>query len=175
MDRSWLRGMYYFIDRLRMVVLITIFVFIVSIGTVQIFMRYTPGINALSWVDEIMRYMNIWLVLLASSIGVKHGSHLRMDYFLIKLVPAKVVKLVRLVTELAVIIALCILVQYGVLRTIDNRNTVIQALPLSIAWFYAAIPIGSLLMLMEFLLVFFNGGSHPFYSPANACPDILDI
>lgn len=175
MDGTWLQKTYFYIDRLRMVVLIAIFVFIVSIGTLQIFMRYTPGINALSWVDEIMRYLNIWLVLLASSIGVKHGAHLRMDYFLNKLVPAKVVKGVRLLTEMAVIFALCVLIYYGVLRTMDNKFTVIQALPLSIAWFYTAIPVGSLLMLMEFLLVFFNGGKHPFYSPANVCPDVLDI
>ncbi|OHD79985.1 MAG: hypothetical protein A3J97_14870 [Spirochaetes bacterium RIFOXYC1_FULL_54_7] len=175
MDRPWLQKTYFVIDRLRMVVLIAIFVFIVSIGTLQIFMRYTPGINALSWVDEIMRYLNIWLVLLASSIGVKHGAHLRMDYFLNKLVPAKVVKVVRLLTELAVILALFVLIYYGVIRTLDNLKTVIQALPLSIAWFYTAIPVGSLLMLMEFMLIFINGGSHPYYSPANACPDILDI
>ena len=175
MDRLWLQKTYFFIDRLRMVALIAIFVFIVSIGTLQIFMRYTPGINALSWVDEIMRYLNIWLVLLASSIGVKHGAHLRMDYFLNKLVPAKGVKAVRLVTELAVIFALCVLIYYGVMRTLDNLKTVIQALPVSIAWFYTAIPVGSILMLMEFLLIFINGGRHPYYSPANVCPDILDI
>lgn len=172
---TWLQKTYFFIDRIRMVVLIAIFVFIVSIGTLQIFMRYTPGINALSWVDEIMRYLNIWLVLLASSIGVKHGAHLRMDYFLNKLVPARVVKMVRLVTELAVIFALSVLIYYGVIRTLDNTRTVIQALPISIAWFYTAIPVGSILMLMEFMLIFINGGSHPYYSPANVCPDILDI
>ena len=30
-------------------------------------------------------------------------------------------------------------------------------------------------MVMEFVLIFINGGTHPYYSPANACPDILDI
>ncbi|MDX9958849.1 MAG: TRAP transporter small permease [Spirochaetia bacterium] len=175
MGRPWLRNAYNFIDRLRMVVIVAIFVFIISIGTLQIFMRYTPGINALSWVDEIMRYLNIWLVLLASSIGVKHGAHLRMDYFLNKLVSGWGIKLVRLLTELAVIFALFVLIYYGVIRTLDNLNTVIQALPVSIAWFYTAIPVGSFLMLMEFLLIFLNGGRHPYYSPANVCPDILDI
>lgn len=175
MHLPWLRKTYFFIDRLRLVALVAIFVFIISIGTLQIFMRYTPGINALSWVDEIMRYLNIWLVLLASSIGVKHGAHLRMDYFLHKLVPARAVKVVRILTELAVILALVILIYFGLLRTLDNKYTVIQALPLSIAIFYAAIPAGGLLMLMEFLLIFCNGGSHPYYSPANVCPDVLDI
>jgi TRAP-type C4-dicarboxylate transport system permease small subunit len=173
MGRQLLRTIYSIIDRIRMVAIIAIFGFIVSIGTIQIFMRYTPGINALSWVDEIMRYMNIWLVLLATSIGVKHGSHLRMDYFLNKLVPAKAVKVVRVITELAVIGALLFLVYYGVLRTVDNRYTVIQSMPLSIAWFYAAIPLGSLLMLLDFLLIFING-SHPF-APAKACADFTDI
>lgn len=173
MGREFLRTTYFIIDRTRTVVLIALFAFIIGVGAVQIFMRYTPGINAMSWVDEIMRYVNIWVVLLASSVGVKYGNHLRMDYLLNKWTSGKGLKAVRFITEMAVIIALAILVYYGIMRTLDNRRTVIQSLPISIAWFYAAIPIGSALMLLEFLLIFING-RHPFVL-ANACADIADI
>jgi TRAP-type C4-dicarboxylate transport system permease small subunit len=173
MDRPFLRRTYFVIDRVRTVTLIAIFAFIMTVGAVQIFMRYTPGINAMSWVDEIMRYLNIWVVLLASSIGVKYGTHLKMDYLLAKWTSGKGVKAVRFTTELAVIIALAVLIYYGVVRTYDNRHTVIQSLPISIAWFYAAIPIGSALMLLEFLLIFLNG-RHP-YVQAKACADIANI
>jgi len=173
MDHPFLRKTYLFIDRVRMVTLIAIFAFIMTVGAVQIFMRYTPGINAMSWVDEIMRYLNIWVVLLASSIGVKYGNHLRMDYLLNKWTSGKGLRVVRFMTELAVIIALTILIFYGILRTVDNRSTVIQSMPISISWFYAAIPIGSALMLLEFLLIFING-RHP-YVQAKACEDIANI
>jgi TRAP-type transport system small permease protein len=173
MDRTILRKTYQLIDRIRMVTLIAIFSFIMTVGAVQIFMRYTPGINAMSWVDEIMRYLNIWVVLLASSIGVKYGTHLRMDYLLNKWTSGNGLKAITLVTQVAITIALIVLIYYGVLRTIDNRNTVIQSLPISISWFYAAIPIGGALMLLEFLLIFING-SHPFVQ-AKACADSVNI
>lgn len=173
MDRTILRKTYRLIDRIRMVTLIAIFSFIMTVGAVQIIMRYTPGINAMSWVDEIMRYLNIWVVLLASSIGVKYGTHLRMDYLLNKWTSGTGLRVIRFVTEVAITIALIVLVYYGVLRTIDNRNTVIQSLPISISWFYAAIPVGGALMLLEFLLIFING-SHPFVQ-AKASADSLNI
>ena len=156
-----MRKIYIVIDKIRSIVVICIMSFIVIVGAVQIFMRYTPGINPMSWVDEIMRYLNIWLVLLAASIGVKYNAHLQMDYFLYKLVPPKVIHVVKRITQAAVIISLLLLIYYGTLRVIANVNTVIQSLPLSIALFYAAIPIGSLLILFDYLLVCIYG-EHPF-------------
>jgi TRAP-type transport system small permease protein len=173
MSVAGFRKFYTVIDRLRTVVIIAIFAFIITVGAVQIFMRYMPGINPMSWVDEIMRYLNIWLVLLAASVGVKHGTHLRMDYLLYRYVPEKGIKVVRLVTELAMIASLILLVYFGFLRVVDNRYTVIQSLRLSIAWFYAAIPVGGIFLLFEYLLIFIHG-KHP-YTPANVCTDFSDI
>ncbi len=169
MNPERFRKMYSLIDRVRLIVIVGIFGFIVSIGAVQIFMRYTPGINALSWVDEIMRYLNIWLVLLSASVGVKYGSHLKMDYLLNKYVPAGWIRIISVVTEILVISALIILILFGTMRVMDNRNTVIQSLSLSIAYFYAAIPVGGCLILMEYLLICLYKG-HPFAQPPG-CTD----
>ena len=152
---------YHIIDRIRSFVLICIMSFIIIIGAIQIFMRYTPGINPMSWVDEIMRYLNIWLVLLAASIGVKCNAHLQMDYFLYKFVHPKIIPILKRITQAAVIISLLMLIYYGTLRVIANIHTVIQSLPLSIALFYAAIPIGSLLILLDYSLICIYG-EHPF-------------
>jgi TRAP-type C4-dicarboxylate transport system permease small subunit len=164
---------YTLIDRVRLIAILGIFGFIVSVGAVQIFMRYTPGINAMSWVDEIMRYLNIWLVLLAASIGVKHGTHLKMDYLLYKYVPKKNIRVIKLVTEILIISALLILIYFGVLRVLDNLRTEIQSMPLSIAFFYAAIPVGGGLILFEYVLIFIFK-EHP-YTPNGACKDLADI
>jgi len=161
MGKDMLRQVYTVIDQVRRVLIIAIFAFIVVIGAVQIFMRYTPGLTPMSWIFEIMRYINIWLVLLASSIGVKHGSHLKMDYFAHKVFTGKSAHVLKLFTGAAVVLALCILIYFGAVRTLDNVQTKIQTLPVSIAWFYAAIPIGGVIILFEYILVFIFG-RHPF-------------
>lgn len=172
MSREKFGKIYAIIDRIRTIVIVGIFVFIVSIGAVQIFMRYTPGINSMSWVDEIMRYTNIWLVLLAASIGVKQGTHLKMDYLLHKYVSAKRTRTIEAITAVLMATALVILIYFGAQRVLDNRNTVIQSMPLSIAFFYAAIPVGGGLILFEYLLIFIFK-KHPFASN-EGCEDLAD-
>lgn len=139
-----------------------IFGFIITIGAVQIVMRYTPGINSMSWVDEIMRYLNIWVIFLAAGIGVREGSHLQLEYFLRKIFPEKAIITVQRVSRFATVGALLLLIYFGTVRVLDNLHTVIQSLPLSISWFYAAIPIGSAMILMDYLLILTHSGKHPF-------------
>jgi TRAP-type transport system small permease protein len=156
-NRSFFGSVYAVIDRVRMIAVISFFVCIVTIGTLQIFMRYTPGINPRSWFTEIMRYLNIWVVMLSASIGVKYGNHLRMDFLLNKMVSERVVRFIRPVTRVMMVLSLCLLIYYGTQRTAANLRTVIQSLPISIAWFYAAIPVGGVLILLEYLITFVHG------------------
>ena len=165
MNRVFFRSVYAVIDRIRMIAVILIFGYIVAIGALQIFMRYTPGINPWSWVAEIMRYLNIWVVMLAASIGVKHGKHLRMDYLLYKVVPQRAAAIIRPLTRVIMVLSLCLLIYYGFQRTAANLRTVIHSLPISIAWFYAAIPLGGLLILLEYIVVFIRGEEDPYGEP----------
>ncbi|TVR67360.1 MAG: TRAP transporter small permease [Spirochaetaceae bacterium] len=162
MSRAFFSTVYTVVDRVRMTAVILVFGFIITIGAVQIFMRYTPGLNPWSWVSEIMRYLNIWVVMLSASIGVKYGTHLKMDYLLYKIVPERAIRIILPLTRIMIVLALCLLIYYGVQRTSANLRTVIHSLPISIAWFYAAIPLGGALILMEYLLIFIHG-THPYH------------
>lgn len=177
MNKTFFGAVYTVIDRFRMIAVILIFGYIIAIGALQIFMRYTPGINPWSWVAEIMRYLNIWVVMLAASIGVKHGKHLRMDYLLYKVVPRWAVAIIRPLTRVVMVLSLCLLIYYGFQRTIANQRTLIQSLPISIAWFYAAIPVGGVLTLLEYFVIFFRGEDDPFSeSDAETIPsDISEV
>ncbi len=173
MAKDVLKRVYTVMDRARAALIVIIFAFIVVIGAVQIFMRYTPGLTPMSWIFEIMRYTNIWLVLLASSIGVKHGSHLKMDYFAHKIFKGKSASVLKLITSAAIVVSLCILIYFGAIRTLDNVRTKIQTLPISIAWFYAAIPAGGVIILFEYILVFLFG-KHPF-APVDTSDEAAEI
>lgn len=156
-----MKKIYAIIDGTRNILIVAVLGFIILIGSVQIFLRYTPGINALNWVDEIMRYLNIWVVFLAASIGVKESTHLSMDYFLNKFFPAKTIRVVKKITHVVVILSLGLLVYHGTLRVLANRNAVIQSLPISISLFYLAIPVGCSLILLDYVLILLYG-EHPY-------------
>ena len=156
-----LKKIYRLLDSARSILVIIIFAFIISIGAIQVIMRYTPRINALSWVDEIMRYLNIWVVFLAAGIGVKNNSNLKVEYFLFKLFPDRIIPVVRRITCMVIIFSLLIIIYFGTLRVFDNLHSVIQSIPISISFFYAAIPVGSVLMLLDYILILIYG-EHPF-------------
>lgn len=172
-NRTFFGAAYTAIDRVRLIAVILIFAWIVAIGALQIFMRYTPGLSPRSWFTEIMRYLNIWVVMLSASIGVKRGSHLRMDFLLNKVVPERAVSIIRPVTRAIMVLALCLLIYYGAQRTWANLRTVIHTLPISIAWFYAAIPVGGVLILLEYIVAFCHGESS--HGESDAEPFLSDI
>jgi C4-dicarboxylate transporter DctQ subunit len=150
--------LYSAMERTRKIFIIGIFSFIVLSGACEIFLRYTPGMKSLSWSDEIMRYLNIWLIFLGASLTAKTNSHMSMDFFVRKLFPASLLPIVQRITLGIVCAALLALMWVSLMKTLSTRNVMIQAFDIPIAWFYAAIPIGCLLMFVEYALQLVFGG-----------------
>ncbi len=156
-----MRKVYGVINALRGALIVAVLGFIIIIGSVQIVLRYVPGLKPLSWVDEIMRYLNIWVVFLAASIGVRESTHLSMDYFLQKLFSPAAIRIVKKTSEIVIILSLLLLIYHGTLRVVANTNAVIQSLPISISFFYLAIPVGCALILLDYVIILIHG-SHPY-------------
>jgi TRAP-type C4-dicarboxylate transport system permease small subunit len=138
---------------------------IILLCVVQIILRYFTSsiIKPFAWGDEVVRLSSIWVSFLAASIGVRDSSHLSVDFFIEKLIPKTALKTVKRVATALVLVVLFLLVWYGISRTIANVPTMMQNLPISMAWFYAAIPVGSLFLLLDYLLIAIYG-KHPFSS-----------
>jgi TRAP-type C4-dicarboxylate transport system permease small subunit len=49
---------------------------------------------------------------------------------------------------------------FGTIKTVENTRQLIQSFPVSIAWFYAAIPLASAFMFLDYLLILVYG-RHP--------------
>jgi TRAP-type C4-dicarboxylate transport system permease small subunit len=67
---------------------------------VSVFFRYVVG-TALSWPEEISLVLFTWLVLLATSLGVREGFHVRLSIIYLRL-PEKVKTTLRIVITLAI-------------------------------------------------------------------------
>lgn len=74
------------LGRLTAAATVTATVIIVLSLTLQTFFRYVLG-AALSWTEELALLMFTWLVLLAGSLGVREGFHVRITVFVDRLPP----------------------------------------------------------------------------------------
>jgi TRAP-type C4-dicarboxylate transport system permease small subunit len=156
-----LASLYGIMDHIRKALVIGIFSFIVITGTMEIFFRYTPGFQSFGWSDEIMRYLDIWLVFLGASLTAKANGHMAMDFFVRKLFPARMLPGVRRISLGITCGALLFLAVISFQKVLSTWNVMIQAFDIPIALFYFALPLGCVLMFLEYLLLMIYG-DHPY-------------
>lgn len=144
---------------------------VVLFGFIVLSMGFQITLRSFQWTDEILRYINIWVIFLGASIAIKRSAHLQIDLFVGKAFPAKRGSALGRIRLLVLIAALLILAGAGGLKTFKSFNVQTQMVEMSVAWFYAALPVGCLLMAMEYLLMLLYG-THPFAQPAPAGEDV---
>jgi len=163
-----LRKVYLIIDRIRTIGIVAGLAWMVILCLIQVFLRYFTALDLrpFSWGDEIIRLTSIWVVFLAASLGVREGSHLNVDFFIAKL-PPRGIMISRKIALGVVLVCMVMLVWYGAGFTKDNILSLLQNAPISMAWFYAAIPIGCAILFFDYLLILIFG-KHPYAQWQNA-------
>jgi TRAP-type transport system small permease protein len=126
--------------------------FTVLIGTVfyQVVGRYAFNAPP-SWSEELARFLQVWITLLASALCLHQGMHLGVDYLLHAMPPRGRAGLELLVHLLVTGFLLLLLIQ-GV-RILDVAA--VQSSPamgINMWYAYLAVPVGAFLMLLESVL-----------------------
>jgi len=161
LDSAKIKPIYMIMNLIRNYLIVLLFGFIITVGAINIFLRYMPGFSSMKWPDEILRYLNIWVIFFGASIGVRMGSHLKIDYFVQKIFSQKTSYLIRKGTYIIMLGTLAFLIVIGTDKFFSMFNVYIQAFPITISVFYLAIPVGCLLMFVDYLLIFLYE-EHPF-------------
>ena len=157
-------GLYKAIDLVRKVAVVVLFAFIVVSMGFQIVLRDQQ------WTNEILRYVNIWVIFLGAGLAVKHSEHLQMTFLCDKIFGEANRQAVRNIRLAVIIVFLAAIAIAGVMKTISSASSYAQAFPISIGWFYLAIPVGCTLMVMDYLLILLCG-RHPFVDHSTAGED----
>jgi TRAP-type C4-dicarboxylate transport system permease small subunit len=110
----------------------------------QVASRYLLG-NPPSWTEELARYLQVWLVLLAAPICLARGMHLSVDYLTPKL-PAGPRFFVRTVVLVLIALFSVVLMVYGARLLRVASFQVSPALGISMIWPYLAVPVSGALM-----------------------------
>jgi len=106
--------------------------------------------GSMPWIDELSRYLSIWLVFLGSVVALDRGKHVAAD-FLLSLIPERARPWLGLFVQLCLLVFLVVLTREGTGLTQRTTRQITPALGLPICYVYLAIPVSSALMIMGVL------------------------
>jgi TRAP-type C4-dicarboxylate transport system permease small subunit len=101
-----------------------------------------------AWTEELARFCQVWIVLLASSICLRKGSHLAVDYLGPALAPA-VRRMVGVITGCLIAIYSAVVVIWGVRLLMTGLMQTSPAMQVNMGLVYLVFPIAGGLMLLE--------------------------
>lgn len=121
----------------------------------QVVLRWL-GASAIDGIDEIPRYLFVWLVMIGAAAAMQRGEHTSLDYF-VNLLPTRGRVLVGIITN-AVCIAIFLYLIKSSFTLIPNADLQTSAgLNLPLSYVFAAIPIGSFLIIVPLVRNVLNG------------------
>lgn len=143
-----------FINKLAKYFMILTFTVMVIIITMQVFYRYVL-VKPIPWAEEAARYLFVWATFLGASVAVKTKQHTIVLFFVEK-VPEKMKRTVLFLGYVIVILFLAVILFYGTTLSFKIVNQTSPALQLSMFYPSLALPIGALVMILNFVLLFFE-------------------
>lgn len=130
-----------FITRLALIAAVAMLVVAVVTGFYQVLTRFV--FNAPStWSEVTTRSAMIWCVFLAMSACFRGGYMMAVEV-IYQIVPKRRLIVVEVLVALACLLVLWILLYYGIAMTLRVSGQTLSGLYISIAWIYAAIPVGA--------------------------------
>ncbi len=116
----------------------------------QVIFRMTGG--SLTWSEETSRYLTVWITFIGASLGVKRGAHIGVEAFTM-LIPEKARKVIIILGYLICIFFCGVVFVYsiGIIQKQMMYGQISPAMRIPMWWPYAAMPVGSGLMIIRYL------------------------
>ena len=133
------------------ITIVTLFAVLTTAVFAQVVARYVFN-QPPAWTEELARFCQVWIILLASSICVRKGSHLAVDYLGPALTPGAR-RVVAVFTGCLVAIYSAAVVIWGARLLMIGLVQTSPAMQLNMGLIYLVFPIAGGLMLLESALV----------------------
>ena len=135
-------------NRAALIVLLAAMALIIFANVV---LRYTTS-QSIEWAEEVARHLMIWLTFLGAGPVLRYGGHIAVDNLQDSLPRAAAVALRVLIAGL-----MCgfsgFMVWYGLQYMERTQFQLTASTQVSMAWVYAAMPVGGLLLLLHWLFI----------------------
>jgi len=114
--------------------------------------RYGFG-QAVSWTEEVPRYLLIWISFLAAAVGVLQRDHVGFDV-LFNALPRPARRVLGVSLSVLIFGFGWIVFRYGIVFVQDFGSDLMETIPYTNYWYYPAMPIsGFLIMVFAFKLI----------------------
>jgi TRAP-type C4-dicarboxylate transport system permease small subunit len=121
----------------------------------QVFFRYALN-SSLTWSEEVVQFMLLWVVMLGSAAATDRGAHIVLNPLDDRVGPRGRLRLAR-VAHLGTIAFCACLAWYGWQLMLRASRMTSPAADIPMAWVYAAMPVGSVLIILFALVHMIDG------------------
>jgi TRAP-type C4-dicarboxylate transport system permease small subunit len=108
--------------------------------------RYGFG-QAVSWTEEVPRYLLIWISFLAASVGVLRREHVGFDV-LFNALPTPARRVLGVGLSLLILGFGWVVFRYGIVFVQDFGGDLMETVPYKNYWYYPAMPISGFLIIV---------------------------
>jgi TRAP-type C4-dicarboxylate transport system permease small subunit len=127
--------------RLALIGAVVMLVISVTLGFYQVLTRFVFDAPS-TWSEVISRSTMIWCVFLGAAPGFRGGFMMSVEV-IYKLVPGRKLVWVELFIASCCALVLLVLIYFGTAMAIRVQSQMLAGLGISIAWAYAAMPVGA--------------------------------
>ena len=140
------------LDKVCSVAIVIMLGLMVIITGAQIVCR--TWFRALSWSDEVTRYLLIWSTFLGATVVYRHNGHISVN-LLREAVPPKASRVLRVLVHVVCFVLFVVLEHYSI-RYCGKLTKTATALPIKMKYIYLCIPISMAIMMVHALLMAFE-------------------
>src|SRR5699024_11533524 len=125
--------------------------FIILLTFLQVCLRYMFS-HSFAWIEEVSRYLFVWIVFLGAAIAFDDDSHIKIDFIENKL-PKKIKGIVQYFIVLLNLLAMALLLYSGTLVAMRNRKSMFYTIPdVSLLTMYIAVFLSCVLAIILIVL-----------------------
>lgn len=136
------------VNRAALIVLLAAMALIIFANVV---LRYGTSAS-IEWAEEVARYLMVWLTFLGAGPVLRYGGHIAVEN-LQDALPGRAAMALRALIAALLLAFFAFMVVYGVLYVQRAQFQMTPTTQVSMAWVYAAMPVGGGLLLLHWLLV----------------------
>ncbi len=121
---------------------------------VQVCSRYLLNYS-FTWMEELSRYLGVFIAFLGASLGVKYGAHFSMDLVYERVQNDRIRHALKIFVNAFCGVLFIVIAYYGLIQTLKLQHFGVStsALQLPKYWAYAPIPFFSIFIALRFFIL----------------------